>query len=314
MIFASQDAQDRALTHILPRPRQRSAQERSLTIALLLPTLIIVGVTVLVPFVYALWLSLHNVPANPHAERPFVGLDNYVSIVQTPAFRSALGNTVYFALVSLVVQIPIGLAIAILLDQEFKGRNVVRALILIPWAIPTIVNGALWEWIYNPSYGVLNGLLLQLGLIQTPVLWLGTATSAMNAVIAADTWKVLPFYAVMFLAGLQTIPKELYDASTVDGANAFNKLRFVILPFLKPFLLIVLVLRTTETFRVFDIIYMLTSGGPGGGTTVITYYAYQVTFESLRFGYGSALSFIIGGICLCLALAYIRILKPTDLQ
>ena len=156
------------MTHILPRPRQRSAQERSLTIALLLPTLIIVGVTVLVPFVYALWLSLHNVPANPHAERPFVGLDNYVSIVQTPAFRSALGNTVYFALASLVVQISIGLAIAILLDQEFKGRNVVRALILIPWAIPTIVNGALWEWIYNPSYGVLNGLLLQLGLIQTP--------------------------------------------------------------------------------------------------------------------------------------------------
>lgn len=302
------------MTHILPRPRQRAAQERTLAATLLLPTLLIVGVTVLVPLMYAFWLSLHNVPANPRAERPFVGLENYISILQTPAFLSALRNTVYFALVSLAIQIPIGLAIALLLDQEFKGRNLVRALILIPWALPTIVNGALWEWIYNPSYGALNGLLLQLGLIKTPVLWLGTPVSAMNAVIAADTWKVLPFYAVMFLAGLQTIPKELYDASTVDGANAFNKLRFVILPFLKPFLLIVLVLRTTETFRVFDIIYMLTSGGPGGGTTVITYYAYQVTFESLRFGYGSALSFIIGGICLCLALVYIRILKPTDLQ
>jgi ABC-type sugar transport system permease subunit len=295
-------------------PRRRSAQEHSLAVALLLPTLIIVGVTVLVPLVYAAWLSLHNVPANPRAERPFVGLDNYLSIVQMPAFQSAMRNTVYFALVSLIVQIPIGLAIAILLDQEFKGRGLVRALILIPWAIPTIVNGALWEWIYNPSYGALNGLLLQLGLIRTPVLWLGTPTSAMNAVIAADTWKVLPFYAVMFLAGLQTVPKELYDASTVDGAGALGKLRYVMLPFLRPFLLIVLVLRTTETFRVFDIIYMLTSGGPGGGTTVITYYAYQVTFESLRFGYGSALSFIIGGTCLCLALVYIRVLKPYDLQ
>ncbi|HVY20968.1 MAG TPA: sugar ABC transporter permease [Bauldia sp.] len=302
------------MTDILLRLHRPVNRERTLAAMLLLPTLIIVGTMVVVPLVYAFWLSLHDVQASPRAERPFVGFANYIAILASPAFQHALWNTAYFTVVSLVVQVPVGLAIAILLDQKFPGRGIVRAMILIPWALPTIVNGALWQWIYNPSYGALNGLLRQLGLIHEPVLWLGSPIAAMNAVIVADTWKILPFYAVMFLAGLQTIPRELFDASTVDGATPLDKLRYVIIPLLKPFFLVVLVLRTTEMFRAFDLIYMLTSGGPAGGTTVVAYYAYQVTFQSLRFGYGSAVSFIIGAVGLAFALIYVRVIRAGEIR
>jgi ABC-type sugar transport system permease subunit len=280
---------------------------------MLSPALVLVAGVVLVPLAYAGWLSLHDVSANPAAAMPYVGLNNYLTVARSAALRNAVGNTVYFAAASLVLQLPLGLAIALLLNEDFRGRNLVRALILIPWALPTIVNGALWKWIYDSSYGALNGILYQWGLIQEPVIWLGTPFGALNMVILADTWKVLPFYVIMFLAGLQTIPSELFDACIVDGANAFQKLRYVIYPFLKPFLLIVLILRTMETFRVFDIIYTIASGGPGGGTTVIAYYAYQITFESLRFGSGAALSFIIGAVTLLVAFVYIRLLRPEKL-
>jgi len=309
---------------ILPSVRERSAglrfplrlnlrgRERLLAVALLLPTLLIVLGVMVGPLLYAGWLSLHQVGFNPLAEQPFVGLDNYIEVLTSSSLREAAGRTLYFAAASLLLQIPLGLCIALLLNQDFRGRNLVRALVLLPWAIPTIVNGALWQWIYNASYGALNGLLYQFGLIDAPIIWLGTAWGAMQMVILADTWKVLPYYAIIFLAGLQTIPGELYDAAAVDGANAWDRLRHVILPYLKPFLLIILVVRTMETFRVFDIIYMLTSGGPGGGTTVIGYYIYQITFLKFEFGYGAALAFIIGLAVLGMAILYMRILRSDD--
>jgi ABC-type sugar transport system permease subunit len=177
-----------------------------------------------------------------------------------------------------------------------------------------VVNGALWEWIYNPSFGALNGILIQLGVLNEPVIWLGPPLRAMNLVILADTWKVLPFYMLIFLAGLQTIPEELYDAIKVDGGSAFDSLRHIILPFLQPFLLIILVLRTMETFRVFDIIYMLTKGGPAGATTVISFYTFQTTFHSLEFGQGASMAFLTGGATLVLALVYYRLFKSEPVQ
>ena len=281
---------------------------------MLSPAALLVASVIVVPLLYAGLLSLHQVAANPRAPSVFVGLDNYLTILRTPAFGSATLNTVYFAVVSLTLQIPLGLSIALLLNLNFPGRNVVRAVILIPWAIPTIVNGALWKWIYDASYGALNGILMQFGLIDKPVVWLGTPFGAMNMVILADTWKVLPFYVIIFLAGLQTIPDELFDAATVDGATALQKLRYIILPFVRPFLLVILILRTMETFRVFDIIFTLSGGGPGGGTTVIAFYAYQITFQSLKFGAGAALAFIIAGVTLVISLVYIRVLRPEELS
>lgn len=288
--------------------------ERALAIMLVSPTLLIVFGLTIYPIVYAFWLSLHQVDLiKARDDVPFVGLANYVTALTTSYFWDSSWRTLYFTVVSLVVQVVLGVAVALVLNENFVGRNLVRALILIPWALPTIVNGILWQWIYNANYGALNGLLLQLGLIDQPQLWLGEPMRALNMILIADTWKVLPFYVLMFLAALQTIPGELYESAKIDGAGAWGRFLHVTLPFLRPMLLVVLVLRTLQTFRVFDIIYILTQGGPGGGTRVITFYAYEASFLNLNFGFGAAISFLIGVITLAIALAYIRLLRTEEM-
>jgi multiple sugar transport system permease protein/N,N'-diacetylchitobiose transport system permease protein len=234
-------------------------------------------------------------------------------VFQSDSFWDSFERTAYFTAVSLALQIPCGLAVALVLNEPFKGRNIVRALVLIPWATPNIVNGVLWAWIYNANYGALNGLLLQLGIIHEPQIWLATPTRALNMVIIADTWKVLPFYSLIFLAALQTIPEELYEVAQTDGASIWRRFIHITLPFLRPTVLIILVLRTVETFRVFDIIYMLTQGGPGGGTRVLAFYTYEVSFSQLNFGYGAALSIIITVVTMTIALVYIRLLRSDAL-
>lgn len=277
-------------------------------IPFLLPALILVGCMLLAPLGYALMLSVHDVRGNILGAAPFVGLKNYHAVFTTPTFIASCGRTLYFAVVSLLVQFPLGMLVALLLNERFVGRDLLRALILIPWALPTIVNAALWTWIYQPSYGALNGLLTQLGLIHSAVLWLGSPRLAMNMVIVADTWKVLPFYVILLLAGLQTISPELYQAAAVDGAGAWQRFWHVTLPSLRTVILIILVLRTVDTFRVFDIIYQITQGGPAGGTSVLAYQAYLTSFLQLQFGQGSAVAFVIAAATLLLAALYMRLL------
>jgi multiple sugar transport system permease protein/N,N'-diacetylchitobiose transport system permease protein len=280
----------------------------------LAPALILVAGILLVPLLYAFWLSVHADNANILTWTPFVGLKNYISVFTSPDFIASASRTFYFAAVSLAIQLPLGMAIALLLNEKFIGRNILRALILIPWALPTIVNGALWMWIYQTGYGALNGLLLQVGLIDQPIVWLGSPMLAMNMVIVADTWKVLPFYVILLLAALQTIPGELYQAAAVDGANSWQRYRHITLPSLKPMLLIILVLRTVDTFRVFDIVYQITQGGPGGGTSVVAYQAYLTSFLQLQFGQGAAVAFVIAAAILILAVIYLRLLSSEGKQ
>lgn len=225
---------------------------------------------------------------------------------------SSLGRTLYFVVVSITVEMLLGLIVATVLHENFKGRAVMRAIILIPWAIPTIVNGVLWRWIYQPNFGALNGLLSQMGLIDNYVNWLARPLLAMNMVIVADAWHMTPFYVLLILAGLQGIPESLYEAARVDGASWLQQLYRITLPLLRPTFLVLLVIRTIETFRVFDIIYALTRGGPGGGTKVLGYYAYEQTFSFLDFGVGSAVSIIITLCVLMLAILYIRLLNRDE--
>jgi multiple sugar transport system permease protein/N,N'-diacetylchitobiose transport system permease protein len=278
----------------------------------LTPAFVAIGVVFVAPLAYAVWLSVHDVQANIGQVGAFVGLDNFRKAFTSPDFYAATGRTLYFLVASLVLQVPLGILVALLLNQEFVGRNVLRALILIPWAVPTIVNGALWQWIYQSNFGALNGLLLELGLIKGPVLWLGAPQLALDMVIVADTWKVLPFCAITFLAGLQTIPQNLYEAAEVDGAGIWSRFTNVTLPQLMPVVLIIFVLRTVESFRAFDIIYQLTQGGPAGGTTVLAYEAYLTSFLTLQFGYGSAISLIIAAAALSLAAVYFRLLQSPE--
>lgn len=281
--------------------------ERKLIAALLAPGMVLIFGLTIYPLLYEVWVSLHQysllIP-----DRPFVGLQNYWRAIDQPLFNTSVGVTLYFAAASLAIQVPLGIAIALLLNESFHGRGLLRAIILIPWAIPTTVNAVMWQWIYDPAYGALNGILLQFGVIDSYVSWLANATRALNMVIVADTWKVLPLYILLFLAGLQTIPKDLYEAAALDGAGPWRRFLAVTLPGLKPILLVVLILRTIQVFQVFDIIYLLTRGGPGGGTTVISFFTYQQTFQSLNFGIGAAIGAVIGLSTMLAALLYFKIL------
>lgn len=301
-------AMDKAISRSGSKPtRARWVSEQSVIILLLVPSLLLIFGFTIYPIFDAFWISLHRVSLIL-PKQPFVGLQNYTTLLATDYFWQSFWRTAYFTVVSLVIQCLLGLGIALVLNEEFWGRGVLRGIVLIPWAVSTIVNGILWQWIYNANYGALNGLLLQIGLIHAPVTWLGDPVRALNMVIVADTWKMTPFYAIMFLAGLQMISQDLYEAAAIDGANVWKRFLRVTLPFLYPILLIILVLRTVQTFRVFDIIYVLTQGGPANGTTVLAFYVYQQSFQSLNFGFGSAVAFVIGLITLILAVAYFRLL------
>jgi multiple sugar transport system permease protein len=196
-----------------------------------------------------------------------------------------------------------------LLNVQFKGRWVLRSLVVLPWALPTIVNATMWRWIFNPSYGALNALLTQLHLTSHYRSWLGSPFLALNMVVVADVWKNTPLAAFLFLAGLQTIPQDLYEAARVDGAGAFRSFFRITLPLLLPTILIILVVRTIEAFKVFDIIYVMTGGGPANGTQTIAFYAYLQAFSNQLFGYGASLAYVIALFVLAFALVYVRLLR-----
>lgn len=278
---------------------------------LLFPSLLIIFGVNLFPILYSFYISLFRYHLL-FPDKIFIRLQNYISLFKNPDFLASLGRTLYFVIVSISLEMLLGLIVALVLNENFRGRSLIRALIIVPWAIPTIVNGVLWKWIYQPNFGALNGLLYQLGFIDEYINWLATPWLAMNMVIIADAWHMTPFYVILILAGLQGISLTLYEAAKVDGASWFQQLWGITLPMLKPTFLVILVIRTIETFRVFDIIYALTRGGPGGGTKVIGYYAYEQTFNFLDFGKGSAVSIIITSCIIILALLYIRLLNQGN--
>lgn len=287
-----------------------AARERLLAWLLIVPSFVVVFALILVPIVRALWMSLHRIDLKrPALGQPFIGLDNYVDIFQDPYFWASIGRTLYFMGVSIVLELVFGIAIAILLNQRFHGRWLLRALVLIPWALPITIDAIMWKWIFNPTYGALNSLLYQLGLIQDYRTWLSTPWSAMNVVILADVWKVTPVVILLTLAALQTIPPDLYEAAMVDGAHAWGRFWHATLPLLRPTLAIVLVIRSMDAFKVFDIIYIMTSGGPSDGTKVIAYYTYLEAFSFLRMGRGAALAWVITAIIAVMAFVYIRLVN-----
>lgn len=309
MAKAIQEAIPSAPTRRLVGHRELS--DRMLLIALLAPSLLLIFGMTIYPLLYSLWISLHRYSLL-FPTQPFIGLENYRQAFAQPLFWESVIVTLSFAVGSLVIQVPLGIGIALLLNERFHGRNLLRAAVLIPWAIPTTVNAVMWQWIYDANYGALNGLLLQLGIIESYIVWLADRVRALNLVLLADTWKVLPLYILMFLAGLQTIPRELYEAAAMDGAGPWRRFLDVTLPGLKAILLVVLVLRTVQVFKVFDIIYLLTRGGPGGGTTVISFFTYQQTFQALNFGVGAAVGAVIGLSTLLAALLHFKLLHTEE--
>ncbi|MBE4746573.1 sugar ABC transporter permease [Corallococcus sp. ZKHCc1 1396] len=260
------------------------ARERRQAYLLVMPAVLVLAVVALYPVLAAIWLSLHRFIL-VFGERRFTGLANYVYLVGDARFWSALGNTAYFTAVAVTVELLLAVPLALLLNRAFPGRGLLRASVLVPWAIPTVVSARLWAWMFNPDYGLINRLLG-----GAEINWLGAPGYALHAAILVDVWKTTPFVALLVLAGLQGIPEDLYKAARVDGASTWRQFRAITLPLLKPALLLAVLFRSLDAFRVFDAIYVLTEGGPANTTETLSIYAYKTLMRSGDFGYGSALS------------------------
>ena len=289
--------------------RRRRLSEPSFAFLLNAPALLAIVGLVGYPIAYSLWLSLHRY----NLKRPnlfrFIGFGNYVEIF---ALRRVLGRRSRSRSSSprsgVVLVVALAILIALLLNEPFPGRGFVRTMVLVPWAIPPVVNGLMWQWIYDAKVGALNGLLVALRVIPTYRGWLSDPTDALLALVAAHVWNAVPLGVILLLAALQTIPAELYDAGRVDGSSAWQLFRHVTMPWLAQPLMVVLVLQTMLAIRVFDVIYVLTAGGPGTSTTTLVWQTYVTTFDSLDFGLGNAYAYTISLITLGLALVYFRLL------
>lgn len=299
-------------------PAQRAARagggeisDRTLGLLMLAPMTLVLVLLIGYPLVSSLILSLYRVNlANPEQGTPFVGLGNYLFAFKQPDFWYAVERTFYFTLVSVALELVLGVVFAILLNERFRGQLPSRLAMIAPWALLTVSNGVLWAWILNPTYGVANTILLGLGVLQAPKPWLSDTFWTMQVIILADVWKTVPNMTLLLLAGLQPIPDDLYEAADADGATRWQKLTHITLPLLRPVILVSVALRTIGAFRVFDIIYVLTgNGGPADSTKVISFYDYDQAFRYLFFGYGAAISWLITAFMILLIIVYMRLLR-----
>ncbi|MDH6232117.1 multiple sugar transport system permease protein [Mesorhizobium soli] len=241
----------------------------------------------------------------------FVGFDNYLKMLSNSGFQRAFLTTTWFAVISVTAEMFVGVGAALLLNQQFYGRTVLRALMILPWALPTVVNATLWRLIYNPEYGALNAALTQIGLLDAYRSWLGEPGTALAALILADTWKNFPLVALIALAALQAVPRDITSAAMVDGAGAWSRFRFVILPYLAGPLMVALVLRTIEAFKVFDIIWVMTRGGPANSTRTLSILVYQEAFSFQRAGSGASLALMVTLMVTVLAAIYAAVIRKT---
>jgi multiple sugar transport system permease protein len=261
----------------------------------LLPALAYIGLTMLYPVYSNLRMSLHDVNVGTFlsGDQPFVGLDNYRTMFDDPVFRKALGLSLVFTAASLAFQFTIGFALALFFNRPFPGNGLLRALILLAWMLPTVVSGSLFRWMLDGDYGVLNYALRSLSLQEQNRYWLLEPDTALAGTILANIWVGIPFNMVLLLAGLQSISPTLYEAASIDGAGAWERFRSLTLPLMRPVALSVLLLGLIYTFKVFDLIYVMTGGGPVDATTVLPIHTYKLSFSFFRFGEGAAASTLL---------------------
>jgi len=277
---------------------------------LLSPAMLIVMALGGFPILYSLYLSFTKYILSHPRGPEFVGLANYVALLHNPAFLNSLWKTAYFSAILIIGSTTLGLSLAIALNRNFKGKALYITLLLIPWAIPKVVNGLIWKWIFDGNYGILNAVLLKLGIIDHYIFWFGESPIIGILLIGlASVWKNVPFVTIFYLAALQTLPHDLYDAATVDGANALQQFLYVTVPQLRHTFVIVFILQTTWAVKLFDLIQVLTKGGPGDKTMVAYYYVYRQAFSYLNIGYGAAGAYIITLIIILFIVLYYKSFK-----
>ena len=264
-------------------------QEKITGWLLLIPALLILSLVFVYPIARAFYLSWFTENLGTQLQPVFAGLGNYQRMLGDGRFWQSIFNTSIFTVFSVVLELLLGLGVALVLNKSFFGRGVVRTIAIIPWALPTAVMGLAWTWIFNDQYGVVNDILGRLGLVDTNVNWLGTPALAMTALIVADVWKTTPFISIILLAGLQSISEDLYEAHRMDGATPWQSFWQITLPLLMPQILIALLFRFAQSFGVFDLVQVMTGGGPAGTTETVSIYIYSTIMRYLDFGYGAAL-------------------------
>jgi len=272
---------------------------------LIIPALLIVMGLYVYPLTYSFVISFFR----SDIRKPgvvFLGLKNYIEIFKTPELLVSFWKTIYFTVVSLAIEMVAGIAIALAFNKSFRGRSIARSVILIPWAIPPVVNGIIWNWMVHPKIGILNYVLVELGILERYKPWLADPTWALNIIVIADAWKWTPLVVLLILAGLQSIPDDLYEAATIDGCTRSQTFFRVTLPLLRWPILVTLLLRTVEAIRVFDIIFIMTRGGPANATKLTTFYVWEVAFKYHRLGFGSALAYLITFLIIIFAVLYYR--------
>jgi len=275
----------------LPAVRRRRIPDQTrLALLFIAPALIVVAGVYLYPAFLTLRFSVADVDIISFSADKYVGLEHYRKIVSEPTMRSVALRTIYFGGLTALLTVVLGFPIALLLNRKFVGRGLLRVVVLLPWAVPPVVSGVLWGQIYAAEYGFLNGLIRTFGGAGRTI-WLGDATRALHALIVAEVWRALPLATLFLLAGLQTLPDSAYEAAEIDGAGVLQRFRDITLPLMMPVALPVLIFQFVWAVKAFDVIYVLTRGGPGNGTTTLNYLVYQQAFEQLEFGPAAATAY-----------------------
>jgi multiple sugar transport system permease protein len=283
-----------------------SAYDQKSAMLFLAPMMLILIVVAVFPILYSFWISLFDLKLTRPHRAPFVWFDNYANIFQDSMFWDSVGRSTTFTLMSVSAIMLIAMLMALLLNEEFRGRRILSAILLIPWAIPYVANGLMWKWIYDSGYGALNGLLFQLGLIDKYIVMLGDVHKTLLLITNSFVWKEVPLATILLLVTLKSIRADLYSAAKVDGANVWQRFVHITLPALTPGFALVMIYETMMAIRHFDLFFILTEGGPADASHVLAWQVYVETFRKLAFGTGAALAYIMAIVTFTLAFFIIR--------
>lgn len=291
-----------------------SSSKKSLPLYLfVLPAVIFVLCFMIYPIFYNIIVSFQNLTIkNLNVGGSFIGLQNYIEIFQSEKFIIALKNTFIYTITCIFFQVAIGYLLALFFNQEFPFRNFFRSILLFAWMTPLVITGTLFKWLFDVDYGVINHLLINLHIIENPINWLGQNSTALATVIITNIWVGIPFNMILILAALQSLPGEVYEAAKIDGANKLKTFTKITLPLMKPTLFVILVLGIIYTFKVFDIILIMTGGGPVNATQVLPFFGYEQAFVNFNFGTSGAVATIILLILMCISLVYLYLVKKEE--
>jgi len=296
--------------------KKQSFFDRYLPQFLIAPSTLVIFGVLLIPILFALYMSMNKLTfRGADTIYTFVGLSNFTDLITNdPWFVESLVTTIVFTILTVVAEIVLGIGIAVVLNKKFFGRGFVRGLMILPWAMPTVVNAVMWKWIFNADFGAANALLMNMGLISENVNWLGTPTMAFFSVLIANIWKETPYVVLLTIAAFSTIPDGLYEAASIDGATGWKQFWQITMPLIKPVVLILIITKTIWAFQTFDLIAIMTSGGPENATNLLSYYIHRTAFKMNRFGSAAAMSYSLSIVCFVLTLLYIKLFLGKDVD